>query len=140
MLTCVSGEFYSDGGDSYPFNSTVAFVDNYAGGLGGAMFIEVAALLDVGDVLFKSNEASLGGAVYVLAVEDKHSRFSRCLFESNKAADGGAVYLYTGPGVDIFTASVFLNNFASKSLRTLAYGCLIYRTQSHFNNIVGRAG
>ena len=61
-----------------------------------------------------SNEASLGGAVYVAAVDAKETKFSKCLFKSNEAADGGAVYLNTGPGVDIFTESVFRDNYAGE--------------------------
>ncbi|CAM9637001.1 unnamed protein product, partial [Laminaria digitata] len=68
--------------------------------------------VQVVDVLFKSNEASLGGAVYVLALLEKQTSFSGCVFEGNRAEDGGAVYFYTGPGIDIFTESVFRNNFA----------------------------
>lgn len=78
------------------------------------MYMDVARtdLLDISDVMYKSNEASLGGAVYIVGVEDRQTTFSSCVFENNKAADGGAVYLYTGPGVDIFTGSIFRDNFA----------------------------
>ena len=66
--------------------------------------------------MFISNEASLGGAVYVTAVDGKETIFSKCFFKSNEAADGGAVYLNTAPGVDIFKASVFRDNFAGELL------------------------
>ena len=66
--------------------------------------------------MFISNEASLGGAVYITAVDGKEIIFSKCFFKSNEAADGGAVYLNTGPGVDIFNASVFRDNFAGELL------------------------
>ena len=68
--------------------------------------------------MLMSNKASLGGAVYIAAVDDKQTVFRECVFENNAAADGGAVYLYTGPGVDIFTASVFRNNFAGELPRS----------------------
>ena len=68
--------------------------------------------------MLMSNKASLGGAIHIVAVEDKQTIFMECVFESNEAADGGAVYLYTGPGVDVFTASVFRNNFAGEFPRT----------------------
>lgn len=70
--------------------------------------------VQVSHVWFKSNKASLGGAVYIVAVDDKKTSFSDCVLEDNTAADGGAVYLNTGPGVDVFTASVFRNNVAGK--------------------------
>ena len=89
-------------------------VGNYAGGVGGAIFIAKADLVEVSNALLMSNKASLGGAVYIIAVDDKHTIFKECVFESNEAADGGAVYLNTGPGVDYFTASVLRNNFAGE--------------------------
>ena len=76
------------------------------------MFINKADVLEVSFAMFRSNEASLGGAVYIAAVDDKQTIFSACTFERNGAGDGGAVYLYTGPGVDIFTTTAFRNNFA----------------------------
>ena len=85
------------------------------------MYIGEADLLDTSNVMFMSNEASLGGAVYVSGVDDKQTIFSKCFFESNEAADGGAVYLNTGLGVDIFTASVFRNNFAGELPEIPAY-------------------
>lgn len=79
------------------------------------MFIEECDQVQVSYVNFGYNEASLGGALYVLAVDNKQTFFSECVLEGNTAADGGAVYFYTGPGVDIFNASVFRNNFACES-------------------------
>lgn len=70
--------------------------------------------VQVSGVMFKSNGALLGGAVFTLAEDDKQTQFSECVLEGNTAADGGAVYLSTGPGVDIFIASIFRNNFAGK--------------------------
>lgn len=90
------------------------FVDNYAGGLGGAIVFQKCEQVQVSDVLFDSNKASLGGAVYVLADDEKQTLFRDCVLEGNTAADGGAVYLYTGLGVDIFAASVFRDNFAGE--------------------------
>ena len=57
------------------------------------MYIGEADLLDTSNVMFMSNEASLGGAVYISAVDDKQTIFSKCFFESNEAADGGALAL-----------------------------------------------
>lgn len=71
--------------------------------------------VQVSDVMFKSNEASLGGAVYILAVDNKQTIFSKCVLEGNTAEDGGAVYSNTGPGIDIFNAAVFRNNSACES-------------------------
>lgn len=81
------------------------------------MHVDECEVLEASNVMFKSNDASLGGAVYVATVENKETRFSGCVFEGKRAADGSAVYLYTGPGVDVFTATVFKNNFASESPR-----------------------
>ena len=68
--------------------------------------------------MFKSNEASLGGAVYIVSVTDNQHIFRDCGFEDNIAADGGAVYLNTGLAVDIFISSAFRNNFAGESVTT----------------------
>lgn len=90
----------------------VAFIENSASGLGGAMFFEDADLLQVNLATFKSNEAVLGGAAYIVAVEDKTTEFSACNFDGNEANDGGAIYFNTGSGVDIITASYFRGNTA----------------------------
>lgn len=74
-------------------------------------------LLEVSDTVFKSNEAALGGAVFITTVEDKQAIYSKCVFEGNRTADGGAAFLNTGPGLDIFTESVFRSNSASESPR-----------------------
>ena len=90
--------------------------------------------------MLMSNKASLGGAIHIVAVEDKQTIFMECVFESNEAADGGAVYLYTGPGVDIFTASVFRNNFAGALPRHISI-CKIELPQriiAHSQNIGDR--
>lgn len=79
------------------------------------MLVQSPALLQVSGATFRSNQAALGGAVYLTAEEDKETAFSACDFEGNLADDGGAFYLYTGPGADVFTESVFKNNFASES-------------------------
>lgn len=70
--------------------------------------------VQVSDALFTSNKATFGGAVYILAEDDKQTLFSECVLEGNTAEDGGGVYLNTGPGLDIFNGSVFRNNFAGK--------------------------
>ena len=88
-------------------------MNNSATGLGGAMLAEDSGVLEVSGATFRSNQAVLGGAVYLTAVENKETAFLACDFEGNRAEDGGALYLYTGPGVDVFTESVFYNNFAS---------------------------
>ena len=92
--------------------------------------------------MLMSNKASLGGAVCIAAVDDKQTEFRECVFESNAAADGGAVYLYTGPGVDIFNASVFRNNFAGE-LPIHTSICEIELPQriiAHLQNISDRVG
>lgn len=79
------------------------------------MCLEESDKVQVRGVMFRSNGASLGGAVYISNAGDRHTLFSECVLEGNTAEDGGAVYLYTGPGVDSFNASVFRNNFACES-------------------------
>lgn len=79
--------------------------------------MEKCNLVYVHGTIFKENKAALGGAVYVLAADDKQTHFNGCGFSGNRAGDGGAVYLYTGPGVDIFTKSIFRNNFARETSR-----------------------
>lgn len=113
------GGLGAEASDAYDSAWSVAFVGNSAVDFGGAIFIEQVDLLEVSEAIFEANEAQLGGAVYIASVEDKQTNFSSCVFEGNKAADGGAVYLYTGPAVDLFTASVFRNNFAGEMLRNV---------------------
>ncbi|MEP5377022.1 MAG: hypothetical protein ABJQ14_14775, partial [Hyphomicrobiales bacterium] len=86
----------------YTSNWSVVFVDNYAGGLGGAVLIAGSDQVQVSDVMFTSNEASFGGAVYIVTEDDKQTLFGDCVLEGNRAEDGGGVYLNTGPGRDIF--------------------------------------
>lgn len=119
--TCLHGSWqnvggvHSEAGGDYTYDWSIAFIENNAGGLGGAMHIDEPGLLEVDDAMFKSNRGSLGGAIYIAAADDKHTTFSACVFEGNAAEDGGALYLYTGPGLDIFTESVFRNNYARES-------------------------
>lgn len=71
--------------------------------------------IQIKGVPFESNDAKLGGAIFVVFTEDILTEFSVCVFEGNKASDGGAVYLATGSGVDGFAASGFRDNFAGNS-------------------------
>lgn len=96
---------------------SVAFIENSAANLGGAIYVAAVDLLQVNEATFTSNQAPLGGAVYIAGFDSAESEFISCVFEGNQASDGGAVYLYTGSGVDSFTASIFRNNFASESPR-----------------------
>lgn len=120
----VPGGWYEQADGDYTAYWSVAFIGSSAGGIGGAIHVDECEELEARNVMFLSNEASLGGAVYVTAVENKQTSFSGCVFEGNEAADGGGVYLYTGPGVDVFTASVFRNNFACELPRINA--CIPY--------------
>lgn len=79
------------------------------------MFIQKPHKLHVSGAALRAYEAMLGGAVYILAVDEAETTFSSCVFEGNSAADGGAVYLYTGNAVGSFVASVFSGNVARKS-------------------------
>ena len=82
------------------------------------MEIYNAAVLNVSGTMFKSNRASLGGAVYIVSDTDNQHIFRDCGFEENTAADGGAVYLNTGLAVDIFISSAFRHNSAGESVTT----------------------
>ena len=82
------------------------------------MTIANAVVLNVSGTVFKSNEASLGGAVYIVSEIDNCHIFRDCDFKGNTAADGGAVYLSTGLAVDIFISSAFCNNSAGESVTT----------------------
>lgn len=118
------GLYFRDG--TYTSLGSIAFVDNFAAGLGGAVFIQRADIVQVNDTVFVSNVAALGGALFVTAVEDKQAIFSECVFNRNRAADGGAAYLNTGPALDIFTESVFHNNSASEFVRLSRPDILVY--------------
>ncbi|CAN0510285.1 unnamed protein product, partial [Scytosiphon promiscuus] len=111
----VAGGLYSDAGGDDTSSWSVVFVNNSADAVGGALAFKTCDQVHVGNTMFKSNKASLGGAISVVAVDDKPTFFSECVLEGNTAEDGGALYLHTGPGVDIFNASVFKNNFACES-------------------------
>ncbi|CAN0375549.1 unnamed protein product, partial [Scytosiphon promiscuus] len=111
----VAGCLYLDAGGDYTSDWSVGFVNNSAVALGGAINCFRCDQVQVGNTMFKSDKASLGGALYMLAVDDKPTFFSECVFEGNTAEDGGALYLNTGPGVDSFNASVFRKNFARES-------------------------
>ena len=82
------------------------------------MAIEDSDVSNVRGTVFKSNEASLGGAVYIVSVTDNQHLFRDCSFEENVAEDGGAVYLNTALAGDIFIGSVFHSNSAGKSVTT----------------------
>ena len=114
-LSLVADALDSDTGLSHALTRRILFLDNTADGLGGAMFINSPAKLRVSDATFDANEATLGGAIYIVGLEEKKTTFSACVFEGNSAADGGAVYLYTGNAINIFTTSVFRGNAARKS-------------------------
>lgn len=111
----VTGGPYSEAGDDGNLIWSVRFIGNSALALGGAMELDEPKLLQVSGATFDSNSAPLGGAVYVVSVYDRQTNFDNCVFEGNEAEDGGAFYLYTGSGVDIFTASIFRGNFAGWS-------------------------
>ena len=101
------------------------FVDNSAGGLGGAVLLAGSDRVQVSDAMFKSNEASFGGAVYIVTEDDRQTLFRECVMDGNRAEDGGAVYLNTGPGRDIFNACVFHNNVACESPRRSSRALLV---------------
>ena len=82
------------------------------------MAIEDSDVSNVRGTTFKSNEASLGGAVYIVSVTDNQHLFRDCSFEENVAEDGGAVYLDTALADDIFIGSVFNRNSAGESVTT----------------------
>ena len=82
------------------------------------MIISNAAVLNVSGTMFKSNKASLGGAVYIVSETDNQHIFRDCDFEENIAADGGAVYLRTGLAVDMSISSAFRHNSAGESVTT----------------------
>ena len=67
------GGLYPKAGGEHTYDWNVAFVENNAGGLGGARGIEDADLLQVSYAMFKSNEASLGCAVYINVASVLHN-------------------------------------------------------------------
>ena len=80
------------------------------------MHIVSPTQLEVSGSRFESNLASVGGAIYILDGNEAYAFFSACVFKSNEATDGGAFYSQRGPGMDIFSTSLFLSNFARESL------------------------
>ena len=96
---------------------TIRFVENTAGGLGGAMHVVKGTRLVLRDVSFESNHAKLGGAVYVLAVAEGLTTFSGCVFEGNTGSEGGALYLATGSALDRFDGTIFRDNTAGNQQR-----------------------
>ena len=105
-------------GEDCAFKWSVEFIENSSPELGGAIFVSYSDGLDISGAVFKSNEASLGGAVYILSVTNNQHIFRDCGFEENVAQDGGAFYLNTAMAVDIFIGSVFRNNHAGEFVTT----------------------
>ncbi|CAM9420172.1 unnamed protein product, partial [Laminaria digitata] len=82
---------------------TVRFIGNAALSSGGGLFLENCDALQGTGVVFESNSAEIGGAMYIAASGNTESEFSACVFARNKATDGGAIFVITGARV-IFTS------------------------------------
>lgn len=111
----VAGSLYSRVDSKLGHIGSVSFIENEATEKGGAIYLSGNVGVQARHATYSSNNAGLGGAIFVVLAEDQRTEFTTCLFEGNQATDGGAVYLYTGTGVDIFTDCVFRDNFASES-------------------------
>lgn len=97
------------------------FEKNVATETGGATSIEDSDSFDIVGADFRQNAATLGGAVFVTAFEDRPRTFGGCWFQHNEAADGGALYFATGRGVDRVHDSIFRGNYASESSRPMLW-------------------
>lgn len=110
----------------------VCFVGNVATGLGGAIHV-AKGLFDVGvsGAYFESNQAQVGGAIYVSSAADQGANIERYVFQGNRASDGGGVYLATMLGTDRIADSVFRDNHAGTCPKHYIYFSWYYRPSPH---------
>ena len=95
------------------------FVDNRAGGAGGALSVR-AVITKVTRCNFTSNSASLqGGAIFVTVYLNNRVTISRNIFTNNSAAYGGGFHIVASPSIPSTTLfssdNVFEGNTASIS-------------------------
>lgn len=95
-----SGGLSSKGGGTVNIAEGVSFSGNSAAVNGGTMSIDSLNALDIVGATFTLNEASSGGAVWVIATINDAYRFVLAgTSEANSATDGGALYLFNSETV-----------------------------------------
>ncbi|KAG0623808.1 hypothetical protein M758_3G204000 [Ceratodon purpureus] len=121
----------SSGSSAHPSGKLLAlnvlFFNNSASGNGGAVLVKKGGALHVQNSVFDSNEASMGGAVYVQSSDDMNAdcslssscaNFIGTAFMGNWADLGGAIYVNNAansciqPGKFECTTCSFNNNLA----------------------------
>ena len=118
--SCVSGGIYSSLSLKFEVAGDISFVENTAVLDGGAISLTDPIDVDIISASFASNEAAFGGAVSMTSAIGTTVWFERCRFESNDASNGGALYLINGGTSDaeasnLVQDSVFRRNVAGES-------------------------
>lgn len=89
------------------------FLENEALDDGGAIYLTAPAKVHITSVLFFSNTAYRGGAIYTISAElGIQAVYRGCLFQDNRATDGGATYLDGDAALYLVNASCFFDNHA----------------------------
>lgn len=109
----LAGNYAEDGGAIYHLNSGIltlkkcVFDGNVADDQGGALYL--TATTNVSDCYFKSNQGSLGGAIYLDVFV---SSFSNCVMAGNNAAVGSAIYSGANGTMNV-SNSLIVGNYAT---------------------------
>lgn len=125
----------------------ITFTGNTAGVAGGAIFLSgVGVPPTFSNILFDSNSANIGGAVYAVASGIELTEgalnpttFIGCTFRYNSAkASGGAVA--TAAGRDTFNDSVFIDNSATVGGALWLAGSVTIANCSFVDNVADEDG
>ncbi|CAN0383386.1 unnamed protein product, partial [Ectocarpus sp. 12 AP-2014] len=122
------------------------FESNRVAGSGGAFYGGSCNKVTIDNAVFRSNDATWGGAVALVScgedetVQGSAAVTSACTFDSNFACDGGGIY--SASGFDHVSDSIFSNNFAASSGGALAHSSvLLTLSDSTFKyNMAGEEG
>ena len=124
-----AGAIFSAGRSTLSIGRSTIFTGNAAQSQGGAIFFDEPNEVNVSDVVFTSNTADCGGAIYMASPAYSSVReYRNCMFEDNTATNGGAIYLYDEAGLDIVNGSTFYGNYASKLLRRKRFAIVLRQT------------
>nr|WP_294860647.1 choice-of-anchor Q domain-containing protein [uncultured Fluviicola sp.] len=109
----LAGNYAEDGGAIYHLNSGILtlkkciFDGNVADDKGGALYL--TATTNASDCYFKSNQGSIGGAIYI---NGYISSFSNCVMAGNNASVGSAIYSGANGTMNV-SNSLIVGNYAA---------------------------
>lgn len=105
------------------------FLENEALDDGGALSLTSPTKVNVASVMFISNTAYRGGALYTISTKfGVEAVYQSCVFSNNYAADGGGAYFYGDPAFYLVNASIFFENHAGDN--SVFYGVSAYHSMS----------